>query len=102
MKGHQVRALARPIAAVVLGAASAAVFANNDNPGNNGAMTFANVNVVNAPVAPGASGARLLQHNSISHAQASYGYHDDRSQAEASPRPTRRRHDSAVFFGLGA
>jgi hypothetical protein len=31
------------------------VFANNDNPGtgNNGAMTFANVNVVNAPVATG-------------------------------------------------
>jgi hypothetical protein len=54
MKTHQVRALARAATAVVLAAASAAVFANNDNP-NNGAMTFANVNVVNAPAPAGAT-----------------------------------------------
>jgi hypothetical protein len=58
VKKHQAGALARPMAAVVLAAASAAVFANNDSPGtgNNGAMTFANVNVVNAPAATGATG----------------------------------------------
>ena len=57
MKKHRAGALARPIAAVVFAAASAAVIANNDNPGtgNNGAMTFANVNVVNAPVVTGAT-----------------------------------------------
>jgi hypothetical protein len=51
MKKHHVRALARPIATVVLVAASAAAFANNDTPatGDNGAMTFANVKVVNKP-----------------------------------------------------
>jgi hypothetical protein len=59
MKTHQVRALARAITAAVLATASAVAFANNDNPatGNKGAMTFANVNVVNAPVATGATGA---------------------------------------------
>src|SRR5215469_14150579 len=57
MKRHQVGLIVRPMTAVVLAAASAAAFAKDDSTatGNNGAMTFPNVNIVNAPVASSAA-----------------------------------------------